>query len=88
MRTVNFKQFRMFKDITQSETEEVDLRRDFSDLMYKNTNGVVSHDLALKIYRSEGDIELSDDEYRALIEFAAQGTPLFIDSINANIKES
>jgi len=88
MKTVNFKNFKMFKDITQEETVEVDARREIADSIYKNSAGIMAHDLALRIYRSEGAMELSDEEAGFLEDFASRGTPLFTDSMKANITET
>jgi len=47
----------------------------------------MAHDLALRIYRSEVPMELSDEEVSLLREFIKNGTPIFIDSFENNIKE-
>lgn len=83
--SINFKQFKLFKDISQTDSVTMDVSRDFSDLMYKNMNGIAAHDLALRIYRSSGAIELSREEAGILVEFAKQTTPIFFDSLQANI---
>lgn len=87
MKTINFKSFKTFTDITQEHTTESDIRREFADLMYKNMNGIVAHDLALRIYRSEGPIELTEEEINLIREFISNGTPIFQDSFESNIKE-
>lgn len=76
-----------FTDISQTSTIEVDFRKDFADLMYKNVNGIEAHDLALRIYRSEGSMELSDGDIAIIKALASKATPIFYDSILANIKE-
>jgi len=87
MKTIDFRHFKMFTDIAQENVIEQDLHKDFADLLYKNVNGIVAHDLALRIYRSEKPVELSDDEIALLREFIKNGTPIFIDSFENNIKE-
>lgn len=84
---ISFQHFKTFTDITQTATREVDIRRDFADIMYKNANGIEAHDLALRIYRSEGEMELSQREVEIVKSLAAQATPIFYDSLMANIKE-
>lgn len=84
--SVNFKKFKLFKDISQTDSVTMDVSRDFSDLMYKNMNGIAAHDLALRIYRSTGEMEISQEEAGLLMEFAKQTTPIFYDSLQANIK--
>lgn len=86
MKTIDFKHFRVFTDITQKETVEADASFQFADMLYKKSDGIVAHDLALRIYRAEGPVKLRDEEQDALKSFVeANCTPLFIDSYNSNI---
>lgn len=85
--TIDFKNFKMFTDIRQTETVTVDVRLDFSDMIYKNANGIVAHEIALRIYKSDGPVEISPEEKDFLQAFAQRGTPMFYDSFNANIKD-
>ena len=82
---INFKEFRMFVDITQENTRVVDVRREFADIIYKSVNGVVAHDLALRIYRTEGEIEVNPEEFGIMSQIAESGTPIFNDSFKANV---
>jgi len=85
--TIDFKKFKLYTDISQADTVTVDVRRDFADMIYKNANGIVAHDLALRIYRADEPITITEEEKAFLLEFAQRGTPLFFDSFNANIKD-
>lgn len=85
--TINFKEFRLFTDITQTETVVVDSRKELADLMYKNLNGIVAHDLALRIFRSEGEMELNEEEEMIVLRFAEKTTPIFYDSLKMNLKK-
>lgn len=85
---LNFKEFKMFVDIAQVETRTVDIRKEFADIIYKSVNGIVAHDLALRIYRSEGELEFTNpEEIQIMRSVAASATPLFTDSFNANVVE-
>lgn len=75
----------MFVDIAQEDTRVVDVRREFADIIYKSVNGVVAHDLALRIYRSEGEIEVNSEEFGIMSQIAESGTPIFNDSFKANV---
>ncbi len=78
----------MFLDITQEKTQIVDVSRDLADTIYKNANGIMAHDLAFRIYRSEGQLELTDDELAFLASFLNSTTPIFQDSFAANIQSN
>jgi hypothetical protein len=87
MPKIDFKHFRVFTDITQEKTEVVDLSFQFSDMLYKKSNGIVAHDLALRIYKAQGAVEFTEEELTALKPFVEENfTPLFIDSYNKNIQ--
>lgn len=87
MEKIDFKQFKFFTDITREETSLVDVRKPLADTLYKNANGIVAHDLALRIYRSNGEIELEDSDVRLLRDLANTLTPIFMDSLEENLKK-
>ena len=56
-------------------------------MLYLNFNGVRAHALALKIYRSEGETEYSEEEVRTLTEASnTYGTPAFIDGLREQLE--
>ena len=88
MAKINFRQFKLFTDITQERTDTVDVSRAFADTLYKRGSGIVMHDLALRIYRSEGEMELTPEEANIIRRSGEQFcTPIFSDSIKANLVE-
>lgn len=87
MTKVNFKKFRMFLDITGERTKLFDIRREVADSIYTEMSGIVAHDLALRIYRSEGEIELNEEEINLLTEFSKRCSGAFADSWEAATKE-
>ena len=86
MARINFKQFKNYTDITQERTDTIDVSRVIADLLYTRGTGIVMHDLALRIYRSEGEIVLNKEEEAVLMNAVERlCTPIFIDSIIANL---
>jgi len=88
MKQINFKEFRMFTDIRQENSIIIDYSLDISDLIYKNTNGIMGHDLAMRIYKSEGPVSFNDEEMAFLREFIKGLTPIFQDSFEQNVVDS
>jgi len=86
MSKIDFQHFKVFTDITKEKTVEQDLRRVLADSVYKNMNGIAAHDLALRIYRSEGSIDLTDEDVNLLRNFLKNSTPIIMDSFEENIK--
>ena len=85
MKQIDFKNFKQYNDISHETTTTVDIRRAFADLMYKNMNGIVAHDLALRIYRSEEPISLNEEEEKIVLQLAENGLPIFMDSLKDNL---
>lgn len=87
MKQIDFKNFKQYSDITHETTTTLDIRRGFADLLYKNVNGVVAHDLAFRIYRSEGPVTLNEEEEQIVTRLAENGLPIFMDSLKNNLSE-
>ena len=86
MAKIDFRHFKIFTDISQSRTEEIDVALKFSDMLYKRVNGIVAHDLALRIYRATDPVEFTEEEMGLITAFVKDNfTPCFIDSFDANI---
>ncbi len=76
-------------DISGRRTVKMDVREAFGNLIYTNMNGIAAHALALKIYRSEGDLEYTDAEVQALRTASEKlCTPMFIDGLALQINKS
>ena len=86
MKTINFKEFGLFTGISKKEKRTVDVRESFANVLYCQTNGIKTHSLAFKIYNSEGEIAV-DEEEAGLISLVADQycTPAFIDAINEQL---
>lgn len=88
MATINFKQFKVYTDITQENVQAVDVSRVIADQIYKNVTGIAAHDLAFRIYRSENEVTLSEEELELIRKIAQHlFTPIFIDSLENNINK-
>lgn len=86
MSSINFKEFPIFRDIKHEKTSYVDIREDFANVIYMNVCGIRAHSLAMRIYRSDGVLELSDDEVKIVVDAANKYClPAFIDSLNLQI---
>lgn len=66
MKKINFKEFQIQENLFSNTKTIVDLREGFSNVVYKNSQGIKGLDLALKIYKSDGEIEFNDDELQII----------------------
>ena len=89
MSNIDFQHFKVYASISRKTVHTVDAREDFADMIYNNVNGIRAHALALKIYKSEGKTEYSDDEIK-LIQAVAEKmcVPGFIDGLNEQLTEN
>lgn len=76
----------MFLDIAHEKFNITDVRKAIADVIYKNANGVMALDLAMRIYKSDGEIELNPEEYAFMEQFVNGNTSaMFIDSYRENL---
>lgn len=88
MKRINFKEIEIFTDISKSKTFTGDGREEFANLLYTGCNGIAAHALALKIYQSEGAVEITVAEETIIMSVAEQRcTPAFIDGIRKQLEE-
>ena len=66
---IDFEHLKVFTDISHKNSEVVNIKEQIADLIYKNSNGIAYHALAMKIYNSQGDCELTEREYALLKGF-------------------
>lgn len=79
---IDFTKFKMFTDIAHTNTVEVNVKNDIADVLYKYGTGIAMNALALKIYNSEGEIELTQEEYDQLLSVIEKiSSPMFIGSL-------
>jgi hypothetical protein len=71
-----------YRDIAKTDAVMTNIKEQLADNIYKNGQGIAHYALALKIYNSQGECELTDEEYRLLVNYAEQMcTPIVIDAI-------
>lgn len=85
---IDFKHFTVPTGINGLHKQTGDARESFADIIYTMVNGIRAHALAMKIYKSDGAVEYTDDEVRLMKGLAERYcTPAFIDGLRAQIQE-
>lgn len=83
MKKLNFKELPIRLSISSQDVITMDVKEQFANLVYTQTSGVASHALALKIFNSDGLVELDDSESDILKDVVGKFcTPAVIDSVN------
>lgn len=87
MKKIDLTNLEVFTDMAHTMCTRVNVKEQVANELYMHGTGLPCHALALKIYNSSGQVELSDEEYSLLMQFAeAMFSPNMIDALR-NIKE-
>lgn len=85
---MDFQHFTVPSGISGKDSRTGDARESFADILYMGASGIRAHALAMKIYKSEGAEEYTDEEMRLMKGLAERFcTPAFIDGLRAQIKK-
>ena len=64
MKRIDFSKFKLYYDLGDDRLVRiVDWRKELGNYLLARLGGVEGVDLALRVYKSDGPVELSDDEY-------------------------
>lgn len=86
---IDFQQFKIYTTVSRKTAQSVDVRESFADMIYKNVNGIRAHALAMKIYKSEGKTEYTEDDVKLIRTVAEQlCVPGFIDGLNEQLSNN
>lgn len=81
---INFEDIGIYTDIERKTMVRLDMKKKIANDLYNHGQGIAFHALALKIYNSQGEIELSEEEYNLLMDYVRQmGTPAAIDAFES-----
>lgn len=85
---MNFKSFPVYTGISREKTLPMNISLVISDGIYGNVPGIQAHSLALKIYQSEGEVELDDAEVQLLYGSMDMFVGVLADSVRDFIKNN
>lgn len=77
MKKIDFSKVKVPASISKKHFQIEDMREQLADAIYKSATNVGYMALAMKIYKSEGEVELDDKEAALLKEFCGR-FPLFV----------
>lgn len=81
MKKINFKNFGVYTGILKTKKDVIDVRKELADIIYTQAAGIVAHDLAFRIYKSDGEIEVNEEEAAIILRMASTATGAFYDSV-------
>ena len=86
MKKINLTAVKIYKDLSKKEFVTADIREELSNFIYNNTNGIQYHALALKMYNSDGIIEIDENEEKLINEMKEGLKPCVIDAIDGMLQ--
>lgn len=78
---VNFRKFPVYTSIRKDMVMEQDIAFPLSNGIYTNIPGIMAHAVAMKIYSSDGEVELTREEASALSEWVGLFSGIIADSV-------
>ena len=86
MKKINFAALQIATNIKKEEFITKDIREELANAIYQNARGIGYMALAIKIYKSDGEVELDNKEFKLLKDFG-QGFPLFYQDAMGLLEE-
>ena len=78
---VNFRKFPVYTSIRKDMVMEQDIAFPLSNGIYTNIPGIMAHAVAMKIYNTEGEVELTAEEAEALKQWVELFSGIIADSV-------
>lgn len=88
MKKIDLSKLKVYKDLSRTEYVFCDGTKEIANFIYLNGNGLKDLALALKLYDSNGPIELNKEEEELLIENVNKLSPCAIEAVNKRIEEA
>ena len=86
MKKINFQKLAVRRALADNSTTEIDISKALADLSYTKMSGMTAHTLAHKLFETNGEVELSEEEtniiLRAVETFAV---PFIIDAVRESV---
>lgn len=83
---INFQKFKLYTGCDKTTTIPMDVRKRIGDTLYLQGVGVAQAELAFRIFKSDGPIELSAEDMDILTQVGRLLLPgVIIDSLEMNI---
>lgn len=82
MKKINVTQAKIYKDLSKKDFAIFDIKNELANFIYNNTNGLKYHSFAMKLYNSNGIVEINEEEEELLNEIKSELKPCIIDAID------
>ena len=78
---INFRKFPVYASIRKDMVIEQDISFPIANGIYTHIGGVMAHSVAIRIYNSDGEIVLTDEESAAFAEWVKMFSGVIADSL-------
>ena len=83
----NFRKFPVYTSIRKDMVMEQDIAFPLANGIYTNIPGIMAHAVAMKIYSSDGEVELTAEEVEAMKQWVQLFSGIIADSIKDYIEK-
>lgn len=88
MKNLDLKNIKFYKDLSKKEFILFDASKELANFIYTNMTGIAYHALALKIWDSDGKVELDEEEEQLLWDVVNRYLkPCVIDAIKEQLQQ-
>lgn len=84
---INFRKFPVYTSIRKDAVMQQDISFPLSNSIYTNIPGIMAHAVAMKIYSSDGEVELTQEEAAALTRWVELFSGVIADSVRDYIRK-
>lgn len=92
--TINFREFPVYTDISRNAVMVKDISYIVANGIYTNVPGIMALSVAMKVYRSEGAVDLTEEETAALTKWMrmfpgciAESVIDYIEKVRSNVRK-
>lgn len=83
---VNFKKLNV--EVAFDKFKELDIAQDLGNYIHASTSDIGLDDTARAIYHSEGEVEISDDHAKEIVNLVMSGSCLFLAAIKKAVEKT
>lgn len=85
MKKLNLKELKFYTNLSKEEFVIYNIQQEISNFIYKNMIGIAFHAFALKIWNSDGVVEINEEEEKLLKEVMNYLKPFVIDALEEQL---
>lgn len=84
---IDFERVEVFTDLEKKNCTVLNMRKPLANMLYQHGSGLACHALAMRLWNTEGECELDEDERGVVLRLVEQVcTPSVIDAVRVKLE--